>query len=110
MTMAKKKGIRLVAFDAARYLGSEEAVAEYLNAVLETGDTDLLLTALADVARARGMAQVAEAAGVGRESLYKSLAPGAKPRFDTILRVAKALGIRLTATPVPPGDASRTAA
>lgn len=106
----KKKGSRLVAFDAARYLGSEDAVTEYMNAVLETGDTDLLLMALGDVARARGMAQVARDAGVGRESLYKTLSPGAKPRFDTIVRVAKALGIRLTAIPVATHEATRPAA
>ncbi|HBL29828.1 MAG TPA: putative addiction module antidote protein [Acidobacteria bacterium] len=87
----------LLPFDAARYLTDDAAVAEYMTAVLETGDPDLLLLALGDVARARGMAQVAKDAGLGRESLYKALAPGAKPRFDTVLKVAHALGIRLTA-------------
>jgi probable addiction module antidote protein len=86
----------LVPFDAARYLSDDAAIAEYMNAVLETGDTDLLLLALGDVARARGMAQVAKDAGLGRESLYKALTPGAKPRFDT---VAKALGVRLAVQP-----------
>ena len=76
------------------------AIAEYMTAVLETGDHDLLLLALGDVARARGMAQVAKDAGLGRESLYKALAPGAKPRFDTVLKVARALGVRLSAQPV----------
>jgi len=88
---------KLLPFDAARYLTDEVAVAEYMNAVLESGDTDLLILALGDIARARGMAQVAKDAGLGRESLYKALAPGAKPRFDTILKVARALGVRLTA-------------
>src|SRR5512133_2501404 len=88
---------KLLAFDAARYLTDNEAVAGYVNAVLETGDTDLLLVALGDVARARGMAKVAEGSGLGRESLYKALAPGAKPRFDTVLKVARALGVKLTA-------------
>ena len=64
---------------------------------LETDDTDLLLLALGDVARARGIAQVAKDSGLGRESLYKTLAPGAKPRFDTVLKVARALGVRLAA-------------
>jgi probable addiction module antidote protein len=91
---------KLVPFDAARYLTDDAAVAEYMTAVLETEDPDLLLLALADVARARGMAQVAKEAGLGRESLYKALAPGAKPRFDTVLKVARALGVRLTALPV----------
>jgi probable addiction module antidote protein len=91
---------KLVPFDAAKYLTDDEAVAEYMNAVLEAEDPDLLLLALSDVARARGMAQVAKDAGLGRESLYKALAPGAKPRFDTVLKVARALGVRLTAQPV----------
>ena len=96
MSTTKTKS-KLLPFDAARYLTDDAAVAEYMTAVLETEDPDLLLLALGDVARARGMAQVAKDAGLGRESLYKALAPGAKPRFDTILKVAKALGVRLTA-------------
>ena len=94
-----KSKIKLLPFDAARYLTDDAAVAEYMTAVLETDDPDLLLLALGDVARARGMAQVAKDAGLGRESLYKALAPGAKPRFDTVLKVAKALGVRLSAHP-----------
>lgn len=92
-----KASIKLLRFDAARYLTDEAAVAEYMTAVLETDDPDLLLLALGDVARARGMAQVAKDAGLGRESLYKALAPGAKSRFDTVLKVARALGVRLSA-------------
>jgi probable addiction module antidote protein len=92
-------GTKLVPFDAARYLTDDAAIAEYMTAVLETGDSNLLLLALGDIARARGMAQVAKDAGLGRESLYKALAPGAKPRFDTVLKVARALGVRLTAQP-----------
>ena len=97
--MSKKAKIstKLIPFDAARYLTDDAAVAEYMATVLETDDPDLLLLALGDVARARGMAQVAKDAGLGRESLYKALAPGAKPRFDTVLKVARALGIRLSA-------------
>ena len=95
-----KKPLKLLPFDAARYLTDDAAVAEYMTAVLETGDPDLLLLALGDVARARGMAQIAKDAGLGRESLYKALAPGAKPRFDTVLKVARALGVRLHATVV----------
>jgi probable addiction module antidote protein len=97
---ARKTKPKLVPFDAARYLRDDAAIAEYMNAVLETEDPDLLLLALSDVARARGMAQVAKDAGLGRESLYKALAPGAKPRFDTVLKVARALGVRLTAHPL----------
>jgi probable addiction module antidote protein len=98
MSTTKKLG-KLVPFDAARYLTDDAAVAEYLTAILEADDADLLLLALADVARARGMAQVAKDTGLGRESLYKALSPGAKPRFDTILKVTRALGVRLTAQP-----------
>lgn len=92
-----KASAKLLPFEAARYLTDDAAVAEYMTAVLETDDPDLLLLALGDVARARGMAQIAEASGLGRESLYKALAPGAKPRFDTVVKVARALGVRLTA-------------
>jgi len=92
--------ITLVPFDASRLLTSDEDIAEYLSAVMELDEPDLLLVALSDIARARGMAQVARDAGLGRESLYKALAPGAKPRFETVLRVARALGVRLVARPV----------
>jgi probable addiction module antidote protein len=95
-----KRGAKLIPFDAARYLTDDAAVAEYVTAVLETDDPDLLLLALADIARARGMAEVAKEAGLGRESLYKALSPGAKPRFDTVLKVARALGVRLSAHPI----------
>ena len=95
-----KEPAKLLPFDAARYLTDDAAVAEYITAVLETDNPDLLLLALADVARARGMSQIAKEAGLGRESLYKALAPGAKPRFDTVLKVARALGVRLSAHPV----------
>ena len=98
--MTKTKApLKLAAFDAARYLDDDEAIAEYMTAVLETNDSDLLLLALSDVARAKGMAQVAKDAGLGRESLYKALAPGAKPRFETVMKVARALGVKFTAHP-----------
>jgi probable addiction module antidote protein len=90
---------KLVPFDAARYLTDDNAIAEYMSAVLEMGEPDLLLMALSDVARARGMAQVAKDSGLGRESLYKALAPGAKPRFDTVMKVMAALGIQIHALP-----------
>ena len=98
--MTKTKApLKLAAFDAARYLDDDDAIAEYMTAVLETNDPDLLLLALSDVARAKGMAQDAKDAGLGRESLYKALAPGAKPRFETIMKVARALGVKFTAQP-----------
>lgn len=89
--------VKLLPFDATRYLTDDQAVTEYMNAVLEMEDSDLFLLALGDIARVRGMTQVAKAAGLGRESLYKALAPGAKPRFDTVLKVARALGVTFSA-------------
>lgn len=89
---------RLATFDAADYLDSEEVIAEYINAALEDENPDVFLQAIADVAKARGMTQLAKATGLGRESLYKALSPGAKPRYDTVLRLVKALGIDLHAT------------
>lgn len=91
---------RLAPFDAADYLDDEETIAEYITAALEDPNPDVFLAAVRDVARARGMAQLAKDADLGRESLYKALAPGAKPRYDTILKVLHALGVKLSATPV----------
>ena len=98
MTMTKIP-LSLVAFDAARYLTDDEEIAVYMAVVLEANDPDLLLLALADVARAKGMTQVAKDAGLGRESLYKALAPGATPRFETVMNVMRALGVKFTAQP-----------
>lgn len=91
--------IKTVRFDASHYLDSEEMIAEYLNAALEEGDADLLLAAIADIAKARGIAKVAADAGLGRESLYKTLAPGSKPRMDTVFKLLRALGVKLNAVP-----------
>ncbi len=85
-------------FDAADYLDDDETIAAYLNATLEEDDPDAFLCALKTIARARGMTQLAKDTGLGRESLYKALAPGAKPRYDTLLKVMRALGISLHAT------------
>jgi len=87
-------------FDAADYLDDEETIAEYLNAALEDENPNMFLVAIKDIARARGMNQLAKDAGVGRESLYKSLADGAKPRYDTVLKIIQALGIQLVAKPL----------
>ena len=72
--------VKTAAFDAADYLNDEETIAAYLTAALEDPNPDVFLAAVRDVARARGMAQLAKDAGLGRESLYKALTPGAKPR------------------------------
>ena len=86
-------------FDPASYLDSDEVIAEYLNLALASGDTDLLLAAIGDVAKARGMAQIARDTGLGRESLYKALSGEGNPSFATILKVTAALGIELHAQP-----------
>ena len=88
-------------FDVVDYLDSEEAIAAYLSAVMEENDPDLLIAALGDIARSRGIAKLAEDSGLNRESLYKALRPGAKPRFDTVFRVMQALNIKMQATPIP---------
>jgi len=99
--MAKKIRVsELSEFDASEYLNTEEEVAAYLTAVLEENDPGLLAAALGDIARARGMTQVAKEAGMAREALYKALRPGSEPRFETIARVCAALGVRLVAQPV----------
>lgn len=86
-------------FDITEELQTEQDIAQYLSLVLEDGDLSLLAAALGDIARARGMTQIAKESGLGREALYKALRPGASPRFDTILRVCKALGVKLVAQP-----------
>jgi len=91
---------QLLPFDMTTLLDSDEAVSEYLNQVLEDGDSDELIRALGYIAKAKGMAMIAKESGLGRESLYKALAPGAKPRFDTVLKVIRALGVKLHAEPV----------
>ncbi|HQZ83018.1 MAG TPA: putative addiction module antidote protein [Pyrinomonadaceae bacterium] len=87
-------------FEAADYLDNEEVIAEYLNAALEDPNPDVFLMAISDVAKARGMSKLAKDAGLGRESLYKALSPGAKPRYDTILKLLRGLGVDLRASPV----------
>lgn len=99
--MTKQKALR--AFDAADYLDSDSVVAEYLNAALEDENPDVLLQAISDVAKARGMSQLAKDTGLGRESLYKALTPGAKPRYDTVLKLMRALGVELHTSPVSAG-------
>lgn len=86
-------------WDPAEHLQSDEDMAAYLEAALEEGDASLIAAALGDIARAKGMTQLAKETGLGRESLYKALSPAGNPEFATILRVVSALGLRLHATP-----------
>jgi len=100
--MDKSNRLNLAPFDASDYLDSEEVIAEYLTVALEDPDPDAFLMAVRDVAKARGIATIAENAGLGRESLYKALRPGAQPRFDTVRRLLDALGVKLGVTPPQP--------
>jgi len=93
--MSKISDLDLVPFDASDYLDNEKTIAEYLAAALENSDQDAFLVAVRDVAKARGIANVAAKAGLGRESLYKTLKPGARPRFDTVRRLLAALDVKL---------------
>jgi probable addiction module antidote protein len=92
--------VEISPWDPADHLGSAESIAAYLDAALEEGDPRLLAAALGDVARARGMAEIARATGLSRESLYRSLSAEGNPELGTVLRVLQALGLRLSATPV----------
>lgn len=85
-------------WDAADYLDSEERIAGYLDAVLEDGDPALLKAALNDVARARGMTELAEKAGISRAGLYKALGEDGNPSFATVVAIMRALGVRLAVT------------
>ena len=85
------------AWDAAEHLESEDDMAAYLEAALEEGDPALVAAALGDIARAKGMTEIAREAGLGRESLYKALSPEGNPEFATVLKVVKALGLKLHA-------------
>ncbi len=86
-------------WDPAEHLKTEDDMAAYLEAALEEGDSTLVAAALGDIARAKGMTQVARDAGLGRESLYKALSASGNPEFSTILKVIQVLGLQLHATP-----------
>ena len=91
--------IRTQPWDPAEHLKTKEDMAAYLEAALEDGDPALVTAALGDIARSKGMTQIAQETGLGRESLYKALSSEGNPEFATVLKVIQALGIRLRATP-----------
>jgi probable addiction module antidote protein len=93
--MRKKTKLKTIPWDPAQHLKRDEDIAEYLDAAFEDGDPELIRHALGDVARAKGMTQVAKAAGLGRESLYKALSANGNPEFATVLKVIQALGLKL---------------
>ncbi|MGB5705437.1 MAG: addiction module antidote protein [Arenicellales bacterium] len=87
---------RTIDFDPSAFLDNDELVAEYLTAALEEENPEIFLSAIGHVAKARGMTAIAREAGLGRESLYKALTPGAKPRYDTVLKVLHSLGVKVS--------------
>jgi probable addiction module antidote protein len=89
------------AFDASKYLDTDEAVAEYITEALHTLDFETVTHAIGVAAKARGMTRIAEETGLSRESLYKALSGDGHPQFDTIARVIKALGLRIRVEPTP---------
>lgn len=89
------KAARFATFEPAEFLDNEEVIAEYLSVAIEDPNPDVFLRAMANVAKARGIAEVAKASGLGRESLYKALAPGAKVRYETVRKVLDSLGVKL---------------
>jgi probable addiction module antidote protein len=87
--------LELTTFDIAQYLDDKEIIAEYLTQVLADGDMDELLEALGNIAKAKGMSQIAQETGLGRESLYKTFHKGTKPKFDTIMKILNSLGVQM---------------
>ncbi len=88
--------MKIKKFDVVDFLGSDEAIIEYLNAALEEGDSEFFVKAVGDVARAKGMMKVARNTGLGRQNLYRSLSRGGNPRVGTLFRVLDALDVRLS--------------
>ena len=98
----KKRRIKtseLPDFDVSKYLNDEASIAEYLTMVIEQDDPALLAATLGDIAKARGMTEIAKSTGLAREALYKALRADAQPRFDTVSKVCAALGVKLVAEP-----------
>jgi probable addiction module antidote protein len=96
--MAKTQ-TKTILWDPAEHLETEADMAAYLEAALEEGDPALVAAALGDIARAKGMTQLARETGLGRESLYKALSPSGNPEFATVMKVVAALGLKLHAAP-----------
>ena len=93
-------------WDASEHLDSPEAIAAYLEAAFEDGDTSLIYAALGDVARAKGMTAIAKETGLSRESLYRSLSADGRPEFSTVLKVLEAMGLRIVAAPARQAETS----
>ena len=89
---------KLTTFDVSQYLDSKEMIAEYLSQVLQDGDMNEVLEAIGNIAKAKGMSQIAKDTGLGRESLYKTFSADSKPRFETIMKVLDSFGVKLQAS------------
>lgn len=104
ITPADLEGLGLEDFDPAEYITNDEAAAVYINEALATNDAGLLASAIGDVARARGMTEIAKSAGITREALYKALRENSQPRMETIARVLAAMKLRFVVVPLMPDE------
>ena len=93
------KRVKTTVWDPAEYLETNEQITAYLEDIFKSGDSDLIIAAIGDVARARGMSKIADSTSRGRESLYKSLSQGGNPSFETIMKVLSSLGFGLRPLP-----------
>ncbi|NRR29519.1 putative addiction module antidote protein [Oxalobacteraceae bacterium] len=107
ISLADLEHLDLVEFDPAEYITSDEAAAAYLTEALDCNDAAMFAAAVGDVARARGMSEIAKSSGLAREGLYKALRPNSQPRMETITRVLGALGLRLVAEVIPPSQRAK---
>ena len=87
--------LEVTQFDIAQYLDDKEVIAQYLSQILEDGNMDELLESLGNIAKAKGISQIAQETGLGRESLYKTFHKGTKPKFDTIMKVMNSFGVKI---------------
>jgi probable addiction module antidote protein len=95
------KPVKTTVWDPAEYLETEEQITVYLDDIFKSGDSDLIVAAIGDVARARGMSKIVGDINKGRESLYKSLSQGGNPSFETILKVMSSLGFGIRPAAIP---------
>jgi probable addiction module antidote protein len=108
--MSQMSTIKISPFDSSKYLIDDEAIAIYLSEILQQNDAGLLAYALGQIAKARGMTEIAQASGMSRESLYKSLRADAQPRFETLANVLMALGLKFSIEPLKPKAPARKVA
>ncbi len=97
-------------WDASKLLTSDKQITAYLNAAIEDGDPAVVVAALGDIARAKGMSKIAREVGVSRESLYRSLSENGNPEFGTIVKVSECLGLGVKFTQLPKAKGKRTSA